>query len=77
MNSLQDNHYKEKKPAETVQFLKKRLDELGLEVEEKWLDESHIGTYSLRVNFKGTTIGTNGKGCTKEYALASAYAELF
>ena len=23
MNSLQDNHYKEKKPAETVQFLKK------------------------------------------------------
>lgn len=51
MNSLQDNHYKEKKPAETVQFLKKRLDELGLEVEEKWLDESHIGTYSLRVNF--------------------------
>ena len=38
MNSLQDNHYKEKKPAETVQFLKKRLDELGLEVEEKWLD---------------------------------------
>ena len=25
MNSLQDNHYKEKKPAETVQFLKKKV----------------------------------------------------
>ncbi|SEP72534.1 ribosomal protein S12 methylthiotransferase accessory factor [Streptococcus equinus] len=77
MNKLHQNHYKEKKPDETVNFLKNQLKNLGLEVEEKWQDESYVGTFSLRVNFKGTTIGTNGKGCTREYALASAYAELF
>lgn len=77
MNKLYQNHYKEKKPEETVEFLKNKLKSLDLEVEEEWLDESYVGTFSLRVNFKGTTIGTNGKGCTREYALASAYAELF
>ena len=77
MNKLYQNHYKEKNPKDTVKFLKNQLKNLGLEVEEEWLEESYVGTFSLRVNFKGTTIGTNGKGCTRDYALASAYAELF
>ena len=77
MSNLKMNHYKEKDPSATVDYLKSILKKLDLEVEENWLDESCVGTFSLRVVFKGTNIGTNGKGCTKEYAAASAYAELF
>lgn len=77
MNELQKNHYKDKKPEETIEFLERILRENNIEVEEEWIDKSYIGTYSLRVNFKGTNKGTNGKGVSREYAKASAYAELF
>lgn len=77
MTDLQKNHYKEKKPEETVTYLQDLLKKYGIEVEETWVDKSYIDTFSLRLNFKGTTKGTNGKGVTREYAQASAYAELF
>ncbi len=77
MTDLQKNHYKEKRPEETVAYLQYLLKKHGIEVEETWVDKSYIDTFSLRLNFKGTTKGTNGKGITKEYAQASAYAELF
>lgn len=70
-------HFKEVSPTETVTKLKNILSELGIETEETWSEESFVETYSLRLTFKGTTIGTNGKGITREYALASAYGELF
>lgn len=74
---LQKNHYKENSPEETVARLKDILNTNGIEVEEEWMPESHIHTHSLRLNFKGTTKGANGKGVTKAYAQASAYAEFF
>lgn len=77
MHLLQKNHYKEAAPEATVEKLLSKLGRLGIEVEEDWQDESYINTFSLRVNFKGTNIGANGKGTTKEFARASAYAELF
>ena len=77
MSNLQKRRYKEVTPAETVKKLKKLLDELGIEVEEKWSDKSSVDTYSLRITIKGTDIGQNGKGMTKEFAMASAYAEFF
>lgn len=77
MSSNHSIHYKEVSPHETVAKLKGILSDLGLEMDEKWCDESFLGTYSLRLTFKGTDIGTNGKGISKEYALASAYGELF
>ena len=46
-----------------------------LQIEENWGKKSKVGTYSLRVCIKGTNIGQNGKGMTKEYAMASGYAE--
>ena len=70
-------HFKEVSPVETVKKLKAKLEEIGVELEENWSDESYINTYSLRVTIKGTPIGTNGKGVSREYALASAYAEFF
>ena len=70
-------HYKEITPAETVKRLKKILSDIHIETEEQWQKESSIGTWALRVVLKGTNIGTNGKGVSKEFSLASAYAELF
>ena len=77
MSNLQERRYKEVTPEETVKKLKNLLNKLGIEVEEKWSNESSVGTYSLRVTVKGTDIGQNGKGMTKEFAMASSYAEFF
>lgn len=77
MSELQNRRYKEVTPGETVKKLKGLLEKLGIEVVEKWSNESSVGTYSLRVCIKGTDIGQNGKGMTKEFAMASGYAEFF
>ena len=77
MSELQERRYKEVTPEETVKRLKELLKKIGIEVVETWSDESSVGTYSLRVAIKGTDIGQNGKGMTKEFAMASAYAEFF
>lgn len=77
MGNLRKTHYKETTPDKTVRFLRAVLEELNVQVEECWQRKSTIGTFSLRLNFKGTEIGANGKGVSKAYALASAYAELF
>lgn len=75
MNSLQERKYKETSPEKTVKLIKEILKNLGIEVEENWINKSCVGTYSLRLCVKGTNIGQNGKGMTKEFARASAYAE--
>jgi len=76
---MSDNHevkFKEKSPIETVEQIKQFLKGLGVELDEEWTAENEIETYSLRVTLKGaSSIGSNGKGITREYALASAYAE--
>ena len=46
-------------------------------MEEKWSNESSVETYSLRIHIKGTDMGQNGKGMTREFAMASGYAEFF
>lgn len=75
MNNRQSMHYKAKNPVETVEYIIGILKEYGIEVEEDWQEESFANTFSLRLTVKGTNIGTNGKGMTREYARASAYAE--
>lgn len=75
MSELQKRRYKEVEPIQTVNRVKEILNKIGIEVEEKWKDESSVGTYSLRLCIKGTDMGQNGKGMTKEFAMASAYAE--
>lgn len=75
MSLLQDRRYKETSPEKTVKRIKDILKKYGVEVEENWTKKSSVGTYSLRLCIKGTNLGQNGKGMTKEYAMASAYAE--
>ena len=70
-------HFKETTPEKTVEKLKGILKELDIPIVEQWQEASCVDTYSLRIEIENTDVGTNGKGMTKEYALASAYAEFF
>lgn len=68
--------YKEKVPSETVAFIQSFFKELQIDTVEEWISENEIGTYSMRLSLKGAPeVGSNGKGTSKEYARASAYAE--
>ena len=77
MKLVEKKHFKEVEPVETIERLKKILNQYGIELEEKWAETSLADTYSLRLDVKGTETGTNGKGLTRELARASAYGEFF
>lgn len=69
-------HFKECKPEDTIERIRKILNDFHIEVEESFQQRDEtINTYSSRVTLKNTTIGTNGKGISREYCQASAYAE--
>lgn len=76
MADLQKQHYKETTPEETVHKIRNILYDLKLFTADKWLsNNSRDLCHSLRVSGGSGGFGTNGKGVTREYALASAYAE--
>lgn len=67
--------YKDCSPENTIAKIKQVLINLGIKiVREDW---NHFvnGIYSVRIESEYPCFGTNGKGRSKEYALASAYAE--
>lgn len=76
---MHDSHslkFKEKLPEETIKQIKEFFTLIDIKTEEEWLKENEIGTYSLRLSLKEAPgIGANGKGTTRAYARASAYAE--
>ena len=61
---------------ETVSRIRQILERQGLEKEESWTMSGIGSVCSVRITLKGTNIGQNGKGTSREYALASGYAEL-
>ena len=75
LKTLTQKKHKDALPSDTVSKIQGILSRMGIECEEFWAKENEIGTYSLRLNLKGTSIGSNGKGMTREFARASAYAE--
>lgn len=71
--------YKDDTPTNTVAKVKEILKSIGIQTEVQWYCNGYKD-YSCRVritnkDLKCFDIGTNGKGMSKEYALASAYAE--
>lgn len=66
--------YKDQLPQDTIYQIRDALKDLGILTVEQWID-SVEGIHSLRVSIEGSGIGTNGKGTTQAYALASAYGE--
>lgn len=73
---FRDTDFKDESPLKTVEKIKKILNTYGIETTESWSEPTVPYCYSLRVSVVGTTFGTNGKGITKEFALASAYGEM-
>lgn len=67
---------KDAQPLDTVKRIKDILEQNGIKAEERWSESDVPHCYSLRINIEGTAIGANGKGTTREYALASGYGEL-
>lgn len=74
--TLRDAEFKDERPLKTVEKIKGILKEHGIETEERWMESGVPYCYSIRITVSGTTFGTNGKGLTKEFALASGYGEL-
>jgi ribosomal protein S12 methylthiotransferase accessory factor len=68
--------FKDRKPMDTVNKIKGILEKIGIETEVEWVAAGIDNCYSNRVSIKGSGIGSNGKGTSKEFCLASGYAEL-
>ena len=71
-----DAQFKDSSPIATVERIKRILADNHIEVEEQWRDTSVPYCYALSARVVGTTFGVNGKGLSKEFALASCYGEL-
>lgn len=72
--------YKDAPPQETISRIKGILASLGVKTRETFYDANGL-FYSCRIEIDNygldsLGIGANGKGMTREYALASGYAEL-
>ncbi|MBO4760357.1 MAG: YcaO-like family protein [Bacteroidales bacterium] len=71
--------YKACSPEETVFNIRRILHGLGIVINEKSYSKDGLYACRLTINNEGLSrlnIGTNGKGRSYEYALASGYAEL-
>lgn len=70
---------KEALPLDTVARARRVLADLGLLVVESWkqpcAEKEDVHSFSVRIEAPAYGFGTNGKGTTREYALASAYGE--
>lgn len=69
--------YKSEKPINTINKIRNIFSNIDYFVfEELWLNvNDEIYTARVTSDFKDGLFGTNGKGRTREYTLASAYAE--
>lgn len=68
--------YKDELPLNTINRIRNILNDLGILTVEKGWAHSADGFYSVTISIANTTLSTNGKGTTYEYAMASAYGEL-
>jgi len=68
---------KDEKPSKTVQNIKNILSRYGISINEVQWNHVRFNCWSVRIEIKQSYgFGTCGKGISREYALASAYAEL-
>ena len=71
-------NHKEKSPSATIRDVRQRLADLGVPTFERAWYEVEGETFSVRLEADGAWKGcaVNGKGATRELALASAYGEI-
>ena len=70
------NACKDAQPADTLLRIKQILQDQGIETEERWSESGVPYCHSVHIQICGTPFGANGKGVTRELALASGYGEL-
>ena len=73
-----DNYakYKERSPEETVAEIRRILEDAGLSPVARQTGDPSDGFFSCRVELPPSSCGTNGKGTSEAYSLASGLAEL-
>lgn len=76
MDSLSQRKYKDEIPLNTINRIRNIFTDLGILTIETGWQNSAKDFYSVTLTIENTSIRSNGKGTTNEYALASAYAEL-
>lgn len=69
------SHKKDKKPLETITFIRKILSEIGIMTIEQWAPTAK-NLHVVRLRTPSQAILSEGKGVTTELCLASAYGEL-
>lgn len=76
MKAFSMKKYKDDLPLKTIAKIRKILNDAGiLTIETLWRNSAD-GYYSVHLTIQNTSLATNGKGTTYEYALASAYGEM-
>lgn len=70
------NKYKDNLPENTIFNIMASLHNANIMTTYEFNSKAVNGCYSNRVTIKDTSFGSNGKGTSKIYALASGYAEL-
>lgn len=75
LRELSASKHKDTTPDTTIQRIRGILSELKIETRESVLENQEINTCSLRLSLKDSSAGSNGKGMSREFARASAYAE--
>lgn len=68
--------FKDERPEDTLFKIQTILHDAGISTTYRFVENDMKGLYSNRVTINGTNLGTNGKGTTPVFALASAYGEL-
>ncbi len=80
MNKVLDYEYKDRKPKDTVECIKKFFLNRGFRFKIEELEESEVKTYSCHIKlfYKDKFIlFSNGKGATAKLSLASGFGELY
>lgn len=75
-NNPIEQHYKDVAPEDTIFNIYSALYKYGINITYSQNPKAVNGCYSNRVTVEGTSLGSNGKGVNKIYALASGHAEL-
>ena len=70
-----DYKFKDRDPVQTVEHIRSILGSIGMEVREEWRDSGLDNCFTMVLYSNKGLPRTVGKGVTREFARASAYAE--
>lgn len=70
-----NRNYKDRRPEDTINIIKLILKDCGININKTGWTKFISGVHSLRIESTTPLFGANGKGRSRNYAKASAYAE--